>query len=241
MFAPVQVFVEGLHRFFGAEVAHHAVGLDGLAFAFGLAFDLDLDVVVLLRGAAFDWRECSGALAHFFESLRDIVVGDVHRRHFDVEIFVVAELKFGEHFEDGAEFQRLAFGEVELFDLRLRNRRQLLLDDGFLDGFGDERLKDFALDVFGEALADQRDRRFAGAEAGDARELREFFRDTLHFFGDDIGGDFEVEFATAGCGSGSGFFSHGRSFSVLNVGCYMQREACCDLFAFWPAGRATYI
>ena len=62
-------------------------------------------------------------------------------RHFEVEVFVVAEFKFGEHLEDGAEFERLAFGEVELLDLRLRDGGEFLLGDGFFDALGNERLQ----------------------------------------------------------------------------------------------------
>ena len=110
-------------RFFGAEVAENAVGLERFAAAFGRADQLELDVVAVLRGAAFDGSECGGAFAHFFESFGDVVVGDVHGGHFELQIFVIAELKFGKHFEDRAEFQRLAFVKIELFDLRLRNGR----------------------------------------------------------------------------------------------------------------------
>ena len=99
--------------------------------------------------------------------------------HFERQIFVIAQLEFGEDFEDGAEFQRLAFVVVEFFDLRLRDGGEFLFVDGFFDAFGNEGLQDFALDVVGEAAADQCERSFAGAEAGDARNFGEFFGDAF--------------------------------------------------------------
>ena len=89
-------------------------------------------------------------------------------------------LEFRQHFEDRAEFQRLAFVEIEFFDLRLRNRSQFLLGDGFFDALGHQRLQHFALDVVGEAAANQCNGSFAGAEAGYARHFGEFLGHALH-------------------------------------------------------------
>ena len=57
-------------------------------------------------------------------------------RHFEIEIFVIGELEFGKNFEDGAEFEGLAFREIQLVDLGLRNRGQLLLGDSLFDALG---------------------------------------------------------------------------------------------------------
>ena len=93
--------------------------------------------------------------------------------------------------------------------MRLRDGGEFLFVDGFFDALGNEGLQDFALDVFGEAAADQCERSFAGAEAGDARDLGEFFGDAFSGFGDFVGGDFEFKFAAAGivCDGGGGFSS----------------------------------
>ena len=87
------------------------------------------------------------------------------------QISVIAQLKFGQYFEDRAEFQRLALVEIELFDLRLRDGIELLFSDGFFDALRNQRLQNFSLDVVGKAAANQCHGSFAGAEAGHARHL----------------------------------------------------------------------
>ena len=169
-----------------------------------------MNKVAIFGWAALDGSECGGTFAHFFEGLGDIIVGDVHRRHFEFEVFVVSEFKLGENLEDGAEFEWLAFDEVEFLDLRLRDGGEFLFGDGFFDALGNERLNDLAFDVFGETAANQGDGSLAGAETGDAGYAREFLRDTFQLLGDFVCGNLEVEFAAAGCCSGC--FSHGKSF-----------------------------
>jgi hypothetical protein len=157
-------------------------------------------------GAALDGRESRGALGHFLQGFVDVVVGDVQHRHFEIEIFVISELEFGENFKDGTELEGLAFGKIELIDLGLRNRSKFLLGDGFFDALGDEGLHNFTLDVVGEATANQGDRSFARTKAGNAGDAGEFLGDALHRFGDFFGGNLQVEFAAA-----SGF-GHTESF-----------------------------
>ncbi len=101
-----------------------------------MPIELELDEIAVFGRPAFHGSESRGALAHFFESLRDVVIGDVHGRHFELEIFVVSQLKFGKHLEYRAELERLPFDEIELLDLRLGNGGEFLLGDGFLDALG---------------------------------------------------------------------------------------------------------
>src|SRR6266404_5388116 len=139
---PVAVGFEALTEF-GLQLVKRA----GIADIFG-------EVVVLDR-AALDGREGCGAFGHFLQSFVDVFVSDVHHGHFEIEIFIIAKLEFGENFEDGAEFERLAFGKIELVDLGLRNGGQFLLGDRLFNALRNERLHDFALDIVGEAAADQ--------------------------------------------------------------------------------------
>src|SRR5258707_3905793 len=213
-----QIFVEGLHGFFGADVAEDAVCTQGLATAFLRAHELQLHEVAVLDRASLDGREGSGAFGHFLQRFVDVFVGDVHHGHFEIEILVIAKLELGESFEDGAEFERLAFGKIELVNLGLRNGGQFLLGDGLFDALRNERLHDFTLDIVGEAAADQRDGRFAGAKPGNAGDARKFLGDALHRFGDFVGGNLEVEFAAAGS------FGHATILSFGTVGSEVENS-----------------
>ena len=131
--------------------------------------------------------------------------------HFDFETFVIAKLEFRKDFEDGAELQRLAFGKIQLLDLRLRNRRQLLFGDGFFDALRDERLQHFALDILGEAPADQGDGRFAWPKTGHTGDPRELLGHALNFLGYFFRGNFQIQLAAASC------FSHGTILSLVDA------------------------
>ena len=200
-----QVFVEWLHGFFGADVAQNASGLQRLAAAFGRAEKLDLDEIAILDGAAFNGNESGGALLHFGEGVGDAFVGDGHFGEFDFEIFVIAEREFGQDFKRGAEFYRLAFVVFELVHLGLGNGRELFFGDGLFDALWHEGLQDFALDVFGEALFDQRDRRLPRPETRHARHLRQILRHLLRLLGHFFRRNFQLEFSPASC------FRHGDS------------------------------
>ncbi len=128
-----EILVEWRHGFFGADMAKDAFRIQRLAFAFGRAVEFHLDVIAILDNAAFNRSKRSGALAHLLQSLIQGLVGDAHIGHFDFERFVIGERKFGKNFKACAEFDRLAFVELQLVDLRLRNGRELLFGYGLLD------------------------------------------------------------------------------------------------------------
>ena len=173
--------------------------------------EFHLNEIVVLDDAAFDRRERRSALLHFRERVGHAFVGDGHFRHLDFHVLVVAQRKFRQHFKRGAEFQRLAFVVLQLVDLRLRNGCEFLFGDGLFDVFGNERLQHFALDVAGETLLDQRNRRFARTKAGHARDLGKILGDFFRGFSYFVGRDFQVQFFPASC------FRHLASpFCVLN-------------------------
>jgi hypothetical protein len=192
-----KIFVEGLHGFFGTDMAEDAIGLQGIASAFGSAEEFDLDEIAVLGGAVFDGSEGGGALLHFGERVGDALVGYVHLGDFDFEGLVIAEGEFGEDFEGGAELERLALLKIELIDLWLGDGSELLLSDGFFDVFGDQGLKDLALNVVGKAPLDEGNGGFAGPKTGDPSDAGQFFSNLFGGFGNFLSGNFQVQFFAA--------------------------------------------
>ena len=180
-------------------MAEDAVGLHRIAAAYGNAGELDLHEVAVLRRAAFDRNEGGSVVAHFFDGLIHLRVAGFDRVHGDFQIFVIAELEFGQDFKDGAELQRLAFLELDLVDFRTRYRDEFLFVEGLLEVLGDERLNHFALNVIGEPAADQRDGSFAGAKSGNPGDAREVACDFVGSFLNVLGRNFQLEFALACC------------------------------------------
>src|SRR6202022_1081818 len=192
-----QIFVEGLHGLFGANVAKDAVCTKRFATTLRRPYEFQLDVISIFDRPTLDGRKRGGALTHLLESLVHIFISNVHRRHFEVETFIVGQLEFRQNLENRAEFQRLTFRKIKLVYLWLRDRRQLLLADGLLNAFGNQRLDYFTLDVISEPPADQGYRGLAWPKAGNARHTRELLCDTLHRFGYFLRGNLQVEFAAA--------------------------------------------
>ena len=70
-------------------------------------------------------------------------------------------------------------------------------------------MQDFALDVFGEAAAYQRDGRFAWAKSGHASDTGKFLGYTFNLFGYYVRGNFQIQLAA------TSFFSHGTILSSI--------------------------
>ncbi len=105
--------------------------------------------------------------------------------------------------------------KMEIGNPRLRYRRQSLLLDLFAEIARHQLLDDLALDVLGEALANNASRHLAFAEPRDARNLGVTGDQLLGLRLHHIGGDFNGQLALAGVRnfSGSGFwFDRNRSF-----------------------------
>ncbi len=197
-----QILGEASERLFRAEVAHDVVRLHGIAAAGRRADQLDERVIAVLRGASLDRNERRGALAHLFERLLHLGVADLDLVHLHLDALVVAQLEFGQNFEDRAKAQRLAFLELDLVHLGARHRDELLLVERLLEVLRHERLHHLALDVLGETAAHQRHGRFAGPESGDAGDPGDVPRDFFRRFLDVLSRNFQLDFALAGC------FSH---------------------------------
>ncbi len=130
--------------------------------------------------------------------LVDLLVADLDLVHLDVQILVIAQLEFRQHLENGAELQRLAFLELNVVHFRARHRNHLFLVERLLEIFRHERLHDFALDVFGEPAADQRDGRLPGTESRDAGDARDVARHLLGGLLNILRRNFQFDFALAG-------------------------------------------
>src|SRR6185295_2956530 len=83
--------------------------------------------------------------------------------------------------------------------MRLRDWHEFLVFHCFVDLFGNERLQNFALDIFSEAPANQSDRGLAGAKSGYSGHARELARRALDSLLHVFGGDFQFQFAPTSC------------------------------------------
>ena len=146
----LQIGVERFHRFFRADVAKHAVGLQRIAPSFRCAQKFHLGEIAILNRAPFHRCKRRRALAHVFERLGHVFGGDVHRGHLERQILVIAQFEFRQHFKNRAEFQRLPFVEIQFIHLRLRHWRKFLLRHRFFHPLRHQRLQHFSLDVLRE-------------------------------------------------------------------------------------------
>ena len=99
------------------------------------------------------------------------IVVDLGRK---VEVAVVAERDLGSDLDRDLEDQRLAFLGLDDVDLGVRQRQDVLLDEGVAVGVLDEVLDGVVDDGAGRQLSlEERSRRLARAEARDARRRGE--------------------------------------------------------------------
>ena len=232
-----QVFIERLHGLFSADVAENAVRFERIAAARRSSQQLQLHEIAIFNSAPFHGSQSRRALAHLFERFRHVRFGNVHDRHFDFQALVVPQLEFRQHFENSAELQRLAFGEIQLFNLRLRDRSQLLLRHSLFHAFGHELLQHLAFDVVGKSPPNQRHGGFAGAEARHARNPGKIFGDALDGLGHFFRGNLQVEFAAASR------FSHSKIHSFVHPSRGIALRAFAGLYGSLlcvaPANRSS--
>ena len=97
---------------------------------------------------------------------------------------VVRQLKIRRGLECDGELERLAFGELNLLDVRLADHPEFLVGDGLAITVRDQPAFGFFVDLRGVALYDQVPRGFAGTKAGEADLLlklaRDFFERRVH-------------------------------------------------------------
>ena len=110
-------------------------------------------------------------LAHAVERLLDFFIGDRDLRLVGAQLFVSLDFDLGHDFEAGFEAQGFVVLQLQIGDLRLRDRDQALLVGFFAEIAGDQGLDHITLQVFGKTLADDGCGHMSAAEAGDARQL----------------------------------------------------------------------
>ena len=104
---------------------------------------LHLHKVVVLDNSAFDRSERRGTLLHLRQRLIDILIGQIHFRHFNFKALVICKSEFRQDIKRRAELHRLAF-----------------LDEKQLTEAGDDRRSNDSADtcVLGDANEGQRHR-----------------------------------------------------------------------------------
>src|ERR1019366_4389087 len=215
-----QMFVEGVHGFFAAHVAEHAVRLERFAAPSRHALQFKLGVIAVGDRAGFDRNKCCGAVTQLLNRLIDLGVPDFEVIDFHFEVFILSEVELWQHLERRAELHRSAFREVYLVDFRPRHGHHFVFGYRALDLLGHQRLQHFALDVFGEPAADQRHRRLPRAESRHARHAGKFPGHAFHRLLYRFRGNFEFKLAPASR------FTHGRVFAlaayVVRLSRYIQ-------------------
>ena len=137
-------------------------------------------------------------LAKVLQRRVDLFVGHRYLLFFRTNLLVAGNVDLRQHLEARLETHRLAFAQIEVGHLRLRNRNQVLLF-GFLPEVARNQVLDqFALDVFAEALADDARRNLASPEARHPGMLLKLADNGLFFFGHHIGGDFDGNLSLTG-------------------------------------------
>src|SRR6266576_2112568 len=111
------------------------------------------------------------------------------------KLLIAFDDDLGHDLEAGLEAQWFAVMDVQVGDLRLRNRYQALLLGLFAEIARNQSFDHVALEVFFEALFDDRTRDMAGAEAWQSRHLLIFLDNDIHFAGDFVGRNFDRDLA----------------------------------------------
>ena len=108
---------------------------------------------------------------------------------------ITRDIEFREHFEGRFEGQRLALVQMEIYDLWLRDRCQVLFCGFLAQEARQEGLQQFLVDVLGETLFHDGGRHFAFAEARDLRVSRVLGEDGLALFLNRLRGNLDGDLA----------------------------------------------
>src|SRR6202022_1592742 len=154
-------------------------GLEYFAAPRGDPLQLELRVIAVGDGTAFDRNKICGAVAQFLEGFVDVSVLDLDMLDLDFEVLLLSQLEFRQHLEGRAKLHWAGLGKIHLVDLRLRHRYHLIFAHRAFNLIGYQRLQYLGLDVFSESPADQRPRRLPGAESRHTRHARKFPRHSL--------------------------------------------------------------
>jgi hypothetical protein len=135
--------------------------------------------------------------------LVNVLLGDGDVRALDGNALELGDLDIRLHLDLEGVGQRAALGELDrirVVELRLPDHLKVVLLDGLLIAFGDERSSNLLLDVIAEALLDELLRRVSGPEPGDGRLLAQFLELLFQLGGDAVGGDLDGDPLGGGAG-----------------------------------------
>lgn len=143
--------------------------------------------------AAFDVGEVSKTLAQAIDLSVEVVLGNFIRRHGDSDAFIFGQGDLGSQGQDGIVAEAAVLGEAQIVRIAEVEHLEVLFFQRFLQRLIDQAGFDLLLDIVLEALFDDGERGFAGAEARDFGLLGVGGKN-LAFFGiDGSGGNLNTE------------------------------------------------
>ena len=158
----------------------------------GLALDTTLEVdrdAIAIRGGARHGDVIRALTAHGLDHGVDVGLGDLGARPLDREVGDWLDGEIGQHFEHRREAQLRARLRRNAFDTRVGRRTQFFAAHGLGIRLAQQIADDLGLDLRGELLLHDRERRLTRAEALQARGARELLQARLDLAGDSLGGD----------------------------------------------------
>ena len=140
--------------------------------AVDLAHEVDLQRVALLGAAGpFDRHEVPMARRNALERAVHVLVANLGRLARELDVAEVLGRDVGHQLDRHGVLEVLALVELDLRDLRLHHRAHALLGERLGRGLRERLLEDLAPHRAAEALAQQRHRHLAGAEAAHVHGL----------------------------------------------------------------------
>ena len=159
--------------FLFGEAASNGIPI-GDRFAFAGAVVVEDDEIVFLYGAV-DGLEFGVLSAQRVHGFVDVLLGNAGQFALGGQTAIVGHLEFRSRFDGGGKLERLAFGELDFFDVGVADHFELLVFDSFLVGLGDELALDLVGDVLLVTLDDHIAGGFAGTKSGEGGFALEVF------------------------------------------------------------------
>ena len=173
-------------------LAEHELDVGPRAALEGLALDPPLEVdgdAVTVSGGTLHGDEIRTLAPHGFDHGVDVGLGDLGTRPLDREVGDRLDGEIGQHFEHRREAQLCARLRRDAFDTGVGRRTQFFAAHGLGIRLAQQIADDLGLDLRGELLLHDRERRLTRAEALQARGACELLQAHLDLAGDSLGGD----------------------------------------------------
>src|SRR5271157_1711635 len=196
-----QVPGELRNRVFTTDLDHHLVHFHRLGVGLAIlwrAVETDHGEVPIRQRALLFYRAiCRLPLAQVVEGALDLFLGNLRRQFLNADVVVGCDFELRQYLEDRLERQRLTLMQVKIGHARLRHRLQVLLLCLLAEIARHQGFDNLALDLIGEALADDGSRDLALAKARNARLLLIAEQDGVSLCADYISRDRNRYFAFA--------------------------------------------